>query len=137
MLATLLRFGRMTDYPAQPRRMQLGSTGFRDCRLYEREWQSVDAYLQFEPVLHLRRKSPQVWGLERPRRIVVDSGTGATAVGLALGAALAGAPWTVHGVMLAGDRTYYEAQQRVLTAAFCSSFLPGEDALSHSFKEPV
>lgn len=68
---------------------------------------------------------------------MVDSGTGATAVGLALGAALAGAPWTVHGVMLAGDRSYYEAQQRGLTAAFCSSFLPGEGALIASLQALV
>ena len=77
-------------------------------------------------VHRLRCKCQQVWGTEQPRRIVVDSGTGATAVGLALGAALAGAPWTVHGVMLAGDRKYYETQQRALCAAFCTSFLPGE-----------
>ena len=67
---------------------------------------------------------------------MVDSGTGATAVGLALGAALAGAPWTVHGVMLAGDRTYYEAQQRALAAAFCSSFPPGEEVPVRSLKDP-
>ncbi len=36
--------------------------------------------------------------------IVVDSGTGTTAVGLALGVALLALPWTVVGVMLAGDR---------------------------------
>ena len=76
-----------------------------------------------------------MWGIEQPRCIVVDSGTGATAVGLALGAALAGAPWTVHGVMLAGDRRYYEAQQRMLTAAFCSSFLAGEDVPVRSPKD--
>ena len=78
-----------------------------------------------------------MWGIERPRRIVVDSGTGATAVGLALGAALAGAPWTVHGVMLAGDRTYYDAQQRALTAAFCSSFLPGGECPKPSSPGPL
>ena len=67
-----------------------------------------------------------MWGTDRPRHIVVDSGTGATAVGLALGAALAGAPWTVHGVMLAGHKDYYDAQQRALSAAFFSSLLPGD-----------
>ena len=67
---------------------------------------------------------PRVWGAA-PRTLVVDSGTGATAVGLALGAALTGAPWTVHGVMLAGQREYYDAQQRALAAAFCEAYLPG------------
>jgi 1-aminocyclopropane-1-carboxylate deaminase/D-cysteine desulfhydrase-like pyridoxal-dependent ACC family enzyme len=67
---------------------------------------------------------PGAWGAQS-RTLVVDSGTGATAVGLALGAALAGAPWTVHGVMLAGPREYYDAQQRALAAAFCEAYLPG------------
>ena len=77
----------------------------------------------------MRSSQQQVWGIERPRHIVVDSGTGATAVGLALGAALAGAPWTVHGVMLASNQHYYETQQHTLSAAFCSLFLPGEGVL--------
>ncbi|KAL4427332.1 hypothetical protein ABPG77_003241 [Micractinium sp. CCAP 211/92] len=52
--------------------------------------------------------------------IVVDSGTGATATGVALGAALLGLPWHVTGVCLAGPISYYQQQQEELTAAFCS-----------------
>ncbi|KAL4440249.1 hypothetical protein ABPG75_003250 [Micractinium tetrahymenae] len=52
--------------------------------------------------------------------ILVDSGTGATATGLSLGAALLGLPWRVTGVCLAGPVDYYRQQQEELTAAFCA-----------------
>eukprot|EP00887_Chlorella_sp_A99_P002469 scaffold10.g2469.t1 len=51
--------------------------------------------------------------------LVVDSGTGATAAGLALGAALLGAEWQVVGIMLAGPLSYYQQQAAELTRAFC------------------
>lgn len=44
------------------------------------------------------------------------------AAGLALGVALAGVPWHVHGVMLAGTPEYYHQQQERLTAAFSLAF---------------
>ncbi|PRW39108.1 D-cysteine desulfhydrase mitochondrial [Chlorella sorokiniana] len=55
-------------------------------------------------------------------RLVVDSGTGATATGLALGATLLGLPWQVTGVMLADTQAYYEQQQRQLVADFCQDY---------------
>lgn len=54
--------------------------------------------------------------------IVVDSGTGTTAIGLAIGAALLGVPWRIVGVMLAGERGYYEDQGDALAAAFQEQF---------------
>eukprot|EP00899_Mesostigma_viride_P021277 jgi/Mesvir1/29150/Mv25113-RA.1 len=59
-------------------------------------------------------------GLPRTRelryRVVIDSGTGTTAVGFALGVHLFRLPWTVVGVMLAGTEEYYLRQQRELVA---------------------
>ncbi len=46
--------------------------------------------------------------------------------GLALGVALKGLPWRVHGVMLAGTEEYYERQQAELTAAFHAEFGAGK-----------
>ncbi|KXZ44202.1 hypothetical protein GPECTOR_71g563 [Gonium pectorale] len=53
-----------------------------------------------------------------PYRLVVDSGTGTAAIGLALAVSLLGLPWSVHAVMLAGDEQYYNAQQQQLLAGF-------------------
>lgn len=52
--------------------------------------------------------------------LVVDSGTGVTAIGLALGIALLDLPWRVSSVMLAGSLEYYQQQQHDLLAAFSS-----------------
>jgi 1-aminocyclopropane-1-carboxylate deaminase/D-cysteine desulfhydrase-like pyridoxal-dependent ACC family enzyme len=52
-------------------------------------------------------------------RLVIDCGTGTTAVGLALGAALLGLPWQVIGVMLAGPHEYYSQQASRLVQQFC------------------
>jgi D-cysteine desulfhydrase len=55
--------------------------------------------------------------------LVVDSGTGTTAVGLAVGVALLGLEgWRVVGVMLAGGESYYEAQRTQLITAFRDQF---------------
>lgn len=56
-------------------------------------------------------------GCERRRTLVVDSGTGTTAVGVALGVAALGLPWHVVGVMLAGDKDDYVGYQRTMLAA--------------------
>lgn len=45
--------------------------------------------------------------------------------GLALGVALMGLPWKVHGIMLAGSEEYYKRQQQDLTAAFTAAFAAG------------
>ena len=51
--------------------------------------------------------SPGEGGLPDPRKteyhLVIDSGTGTSAVGAAVGVQLLGLPWVVWGVMLAGD----------------------------------
>ena len=46
--------------------------------------------------------------------------------GLALGIKLAGLPWTVCGVMLAGPAAYYTGQQTDLAASFTAKYLPGD-----------
>ncbi|GAX76314.1 hypothetical protein CEUSTIGMA_g3760.t1 [Chlamydomonas eustigma] len=50
--------------------------------------------------------------------IVVDSGTGTSAVGLALGVRLMGLPWHIVGVMLAGNEEYYASQSCRLSSLF-------------------
>ncbi|GAQ82667.1 hypothetical protein KFL_001190100 [Klebsormidium nitens] len=65
---------------------------------------------------HLR-SLPEFRGAD-PLDIVVDSGTGTTAVGMALGAALLGLPWTVSGIMLASGTDYYTCQQEHLLHEF-------------------
>ncbi|KAL3144147.1 hypothetical protein ABBQ32_003936 [Trebouxia sp. C0010 RCD-2024] len=67
---------------------------------------------------------PHVLG-QQPLTLVVDCGTGVTATGLALGIKLAGLPWQVCGVMLAGPLTYYTDQQTVLTTSFVATYLAG------------
>eukprot|EP00850_Spirogloea_muscicola_P011131 SM000068S20563 [mRNA] locus=s68:99274:101261:- [translate_table: standard] len=55
--------------------------------------------------------------------LVVDSGTGTTAVGLALGIWLLKLPWQVVGVTLAGSEADYAAQQRRLIAEAATAWL--------------
>ncbi len=58
-------------------------------------------------------------------------------MGLALGAALLGVPWTVHGIMLAGTQADYEMQQRELRAEFTALFLAGAGQPFCGSQEPV
>jgi D-cysteine desulfhydrase len=51
--------------------------------------------------------------------LVVDSGTGTSAIGIALGAALAGLRWHVTGVFLAAHVEYYRQQTLDLIRSFC------------------
>lgn len=52
---------------------------------------------------------------------IVDSGTGTTAIGLALGAALQGLPWNVTGIYLGVDSIeYYQQQTQDLIHSFCN-----------------
>jgi hypothetical protein len=58
--------------------------------------------------------------------------------GLALGVALLGLPWRIHGVMLAGTKEYYQQQQKDLTAASLSSFGAGDRfSLQQPYTLPV
>jgi 1-aminocyclopropane-1-carboxylate deaminase/D-cysteine desulfhydrase-like pyridoxal-dependent ACC family enzyme len=75
-----------------------------------------------EPAEPAEPAGPGAPGAHRPLDIVVDSGTGTTATGVALGAALLGLPWRVVGVMLAGQEAYYRQQQERLVAEFLAEF---------------
>ena len=68
--------------------------------------------------------------------LVVDSGTGTSAAGLALGAALLDLPWKVIGVMLAGPIEYYIQQTIELVRAFCAKEgIPDAAAVAGSVAE--
>lgn len=54
--------------------------------------------------------------------IVIDSGTGTTATGVALGIALLGLPWRVVGIMLAAKEQYYVDQQHKLVSEFLQQY---------------
>ncbi|GIL43850.1 hypothetical protein Vafri_1445 [Volvox africanus] len=88
------------------------------------------------PVRHgsLNRRIATVQSLPYPTttpyKFVVDSGTGTTAIGLALGITLLGLPWTVHAVMLAGDLSYYKSQQEQLVRGFLEQY--GEELFCNS-----
>ncbi|GLI69952.1 hypothetical protein VaNZ11_014693 [Volvox africanus] len=88
------------------------------------------------PVRHgsLNRRIATVQSLPYPTttpyKFVVDSGTGTTAIGLALGIALLGLPWTVNAVMLAGDLSYYKSQQEQLVRGFFEQY--GEELFCNS-----
>ncbi|CAM6096302.1 unnamed protein product [Calypogeia fissa] len=62
---------------------------------------------------------PTVFGSSHQLHIVVDTGTGTTAVGLALGISLLRLPWTVTGVILADTVEGHEAHKHQLISKFC------------------
>ncbi|XP_010909598.2 putative D-cysteine desulfhydrase 2, mitochondrial isoform X2 [Elaeis guineensis] len=64
-----------------------------------------------------------LFGAKQQIRIVVDAGTGTTAVGLALGVTLLGLPWKVTAVMLADPIERYKERERCLTSNF-KRFVP-------------
>lgn len=63
-----------------------------------------------------------LFGKERSTKIVVDAGTGTTAVGLALGILLFGLPWEVNAVMLADTVDGYRNQEKQLISDFKRCF---------------
>ncbi|KAL0364250.1 UNVERIFIED_CONTAM: D-cysteine desulfhydrase 2, mitochondrial [Sesamum angustifolium] len=65
-------------------------------------------------------------------KIVVDAGTGTTAVGLALGALCLGLPWEVTAVMLADKINAYKEKERNLISEFLRSFTSSADGLDPS-----
>lgn len=65
---------------------------------------------------------PSKFGKKERLHVIVDSGTGTTAVGLALGIALKRLPWKVVGVMLADTREGYEKQADRLLAEFAHEY---------------
>ncbi|GMP82566.1 hypothetical protein CsSME_00036811 [Camellia sinensis var. sinensis] len=65
-----------------------------------------------------------VFGKEQAFKIVVDAGTGTTAIGLGLGAICLGLPWEVYAVMLAENIDGYRRQEEELVSDFqrCCGF---------------
>lgn len=61
---------------------------------------------------------PSVFGRKQSLQVVVDSGTGTTAVGLALGVLLLRLPWKVTGVMLADTVEGYKKHEAHLLSDF-------------------
>ncbi|KAK9751121.1 hypothetical protein RND81_02G243600 [Saponaria officinalis] len=59
-----------------------------------------------------------VLGSERPYNFVIDSGTGTTAIGFALGALILGLPWKITAVMLADTFEGYKNQENRLVSDF-------------------
>ncbi|KAL4202778.1 hypothetical protein AMTRI_Chr02g265280 [Amborella trichopoda] len=60
----------------------------------------------------------QIFGRSHSLKIVVDAGTGTTAVGLALGVLCLGLPWEVTGIMLANTIEGYRKQEARLISDF-------------------
>lgn len=63
-----------------------------------------------------------VFGKNQRMKIVVDAGTGTTAVGLGIGALCLGLPWEVTAVMLADTIEGYKKQEEHLISELCRCF---------------
>lgn len=63
-----------------------------------------------------------VFGKEQALKIIIDAGTGTTAIGLGLGAMFLGLPWEVHAVMLADNIDGYRKQEERLISEFQRCF---------------
>ncbi|KAL4573998.1 hypothetical protein LXL04_020820 [Taraxacum kok-saghyz] len=59
------------------------------------------------------------FGKNQPLKIVVDAGTGTTAVGLGIGALCLGLPWEITAVMLADTIEGYRKQEQHLISELC------------------
>ncbi|KAL7589042.1 hypothetical protein Lser_V15G41111 [Lactuca serriola] len=62
-----------------------------------------------------------ILGKSQPLKIVVDSGTGTTAVGLGIGALCLGLPWEITSVMLADTIEGYRKHEEHLISELCGS----------------
>ncbi|KAL8241643.1 hypothetical protein R6Q59_011945 [Mikania micrantha] len=63
-----------------------------------------------------------VLGKDQPLKIVVDAGTGTTAVGIGVGALCLGLSWDVTAVMLADTIEGYKKKEQSLISEFCRCF---------------
>ncbi|XP_062110511.1 D-cysteine desulfhydrase 2, mitochondrial isoform X1 [Humulus lupulus] len=63
-----------------------------------------------------------LFGKEKPLKLVVDAGTGTTAVGLGLGTICLGLPWEITAVMLADTVEGYQQQEKHLISNFKRHF---------------
>ncbi|KAJ9554604.1 hypothetical protein OSB04_018649 [Centaurea solstitialis] len=63
-----------------------------------------------------------ILGKDQPLKIVVDAGTGTTAVGLGIGALCLGLPWEVTAVMLADTIEGYRKQEEHLISELCRCY---------------
>ncbi|CAH9132009.1 unnamed protein product [Cuscuta epithymum] len=63
-----------------------------------------------------------LFGRNQSLRIIVDAGTGTTAIGLGLGVVLLGLPWEVTAVMLADTIEGYRKKEESLISEFCLTF---------------
>ncbi|XP_019249356.1 PREDICTED: D-cysteine desulfhydrase 2, mitochondrial isoform X2 [Nicotiana attenuata] len=73
-----------------------------------------------------------LFGKEQPLEIIIDAGTGTTAIGLGIGAVCLGLPWEVTAVMLADTIDGYQKKEESLISEFrkCFTLHLGEQALS-------
>ncbi|XP_076883065.1 D-cysteine desulfhydrase 2, mitochondrial-like [Bidens hawaiensis] len=63
-----------------------------------------------------------ILGKGQPLKIIVDAGTGTTAVGLGIGALCLGLPWEVTAVMLADTVEGYKKKEQSLISELCQCF---------------
>ncbi|XP_018633770.1 D-cysteine desulfhydrase 2, mitochondrial isoform X2 [Nicotiana tomentosiformis] len=73
-----------------------------------------------------------LFGKDQPIKIIIDAGTGTTAVGLGIGAACLGLPWEVTAVMLVDTIDGYQKKEESLISEFrrCFTLHLGEQVLS-------
>ncbi|XP_057776829.1 D-cysteine desulfhydrase 2, mitochondrial isoform X2 [Salvia miltiorrhiza] len=71
-----------------------------------------------------------LFGKEQAMKIVVDAGTGTTAVGLALGALSLGLPWEVTAVMLADKIEGYKRKEKNLISEFLRIYTSSPEVIA-------
>ncbi|CAM8947606.1 unnamed protein product [Rhodiola kirilowii] len=71
-----------------------------------------------------------LFGTKKPMKLVVDAGTGTTALGLALRAICLGLPWEVTAIMLADSMDGYRKKEKELILDFKRQFgFPATDSV--------
>ncbi|CAH9117386.1 unnamed protein product [Cuscuta europaea] len=79
-----------------------------------------------------------LFGRNQPLRIIVDAGTGTTAIGLALGVVFLRLPWEVTAVMLADTIEGYRKKEESLISEFCLTFnFPNPDQLLRKGRDGI